>query len=463
MLILVLSAVAFLAGVAVGTLFQVLVPGVFFVGTVLAFFWRPREAAVCLAFLLGVGRVQLFWQQTPGLSAEEFFEGTGVLQTDWGQKDGEATWLVDTDRGVFLLRCSAYEEWRMGDRVRLKGTVEPVELAARDSYLYYLQRYRVVGVMDKPRMDLDVAGSVSVLGALARLSTVLSERLAALLPEPESSFAVGLLLGQRQDMDPHLQEAFQTVGLTHIVAISGSNIALVVALFFAMFGFLRFQWRLFWSGAGVVFFVLLVGPSAAVLRAGLMGILTLLGLAQGRRTQVYFALLWSAVLMVLWNPLVLVRDIGFQLSFAATLGILTFVPILDRVFPRFPLREELILTLSAQIMTLPFIVFYFERVSWITPVANLAVAPLIPFAMAFSALALVFGPPAAALAWTSLWLIEKIALLCAAMPGVQIEITVSPLLFSVSLLGLSVFLLFSYRSKWGRAFLRDSSGFFSKE
>jgi competence protein ComEC len=317
--------------------------------------------------------------------------------------------------------------------------------------------------MDSARAEILGPAPWNFLGVLSRLSQSLSARLQVLLPEPEASFAVGLLLGKRQNMDQDLQDAFQAVGLTHIVAISGSNIALVVILFFTLFSFLPFHRRLAFSAIGVVTFVLLVGPSAAVVRAGLMGVLSLVGLYSGRKSQAYFGLLWSAVLMVLWNPLVLTYDVGFQLSFASTFGILTLTPILEKVFPqRLWMRDELILTLAAQLMTLPFIIFYFGRISWITPLANLVVAPLIPLAMGSSALALLFGTPAAALAWTFLMLIEKVALLCAAIPGVQWELTVSPSLFIFCLVFSALSLLSFYKSKWARAFLRECEGLPSK-
>lgn len=465
MLIVVLSAVSFLLGVALATLTGWAVPGfIFFVGVGLLW-WRPQWGAVLIAFLLGFARLQLWQEQVPSADVlgKNVIEAT--LEEDWGKKDGKWNWLVSTDEGELLLETSAYLDLKYGETVELKGVVETTEALSQNvSYLHYLQRHRVWLVMENPRLTILAPPPISFLGSLAELSDRLTARLQVLLSEPEASFAVGLLLGKRQNMDADLQTAFQTVGLTHIVAISGSNIAMVVVCFFVLFSFLPFQKRLICSGVGVLCFVLLVGPSAAVLRAGLMGILSLVGLYTGRRSQAFFGLLWSAVLMVIVNPLVLTYDVGFQLSFASTLGILTLTPVLEPYIPeRIFMREALLLTLAAQLMTFPFIVFYFGRFSWITLPANLLVAPLIPLAMAASAAALIFGTPAAALAWTFLWLIEKIALFCAAVPGVQIELTASPLFFITMLISLAFSLLFFYKSKLDRAFLRGYGARLSKE
>lgn len=465
MIVVVLSAVSFLLGVVLATLTGWVISPFVLLGAVALLWFRPRWGAVLLAFLLGFARFELWQQRVLPPISKEPVTVVGTLDLDWGKKDGKWTWVVATEEGQLLLRTSAYQELEYGETVELKGLVmRSADFSDKDSYLHYLERYEVWRVMDGGFVKVLAPPKLSLWSALSWLSDRLTHRLQVLLPEPDSSLAVGLLLGKRQAMDAELQQAFQTVGLTHIVAISGSNIAMVVVAFFALFGFLPFRKRLVWSGVGVALFVLLVGPTAAVLRAGLMGILSLAGLYSGRKSQAFFGLLWSAVLMVLWNPLVLTYDVGFQLSFASTLGILTLTPVLQKIISsRCPAREAVTLTLAAQIMTFPFIVFHFGRFSWITLAANLLVAPLIPLAMIFSGLALVFGPPAAALASVFLLLIEKVAIVCAAIPGASVELSISAPVFVGLLLALAIFLLLFYKSKLARAFLRADVGVPSME
>ncbi|MEK7145620.1 MAG: ComEC/Rec2 family competence protein, partial [Patescibacteria group bacterium] len=230
--------------------------------------------------------------------------------------------------------------------------------------------------------------------------------------------------------------------------------------------FLNFKKRILFSSVGILIFVILVGASAAVLRAGLMGLLTLWGLYAGRKSQALFGLLWSALIMTLINPYTLVYDIGFQLSFAATLGILLFHPMLAGLFPdrkKFLwVREPLLLTLSAQITTTPFMLLYFGRFSLISPLANLLVAPLIPLAMLFSGLSLLFGETAAMAAWVYLKGVEMVALGFARIPFADFAWQISSAEFFASLFFLIAILIRFYKPTLLRSFGLDPGASFYK-
>lgn len=158
--------------------------------------------------------------------------------------------------------------------------------------------------------------------------------------------------------------------------------------------------------------------------------------------------------MVLWNPYILVYDVGFQLSFASTFGLLVFVPLLDERVPKFggALREGLLLTVAAQIATFPFMAFHFGRVSLISPVANVLAVPFLPFAMLFSALALVFGKTVALVAWFHLKAVELVALCLAKLPYIDVPVEMSQWGF-VAVMGLLLGVTFKfYKSTLVRAF-----------
>ncbi|MBT4056494.1 ComEC/Rec2 family competence protein, partial [Candidatus Peregrinibacteria bacterium] len=229
---------------------------------------------------------------------------------------------------------------------------------------------------------------------------VFENRLGRLFPEPYSSLMAGLLLGSRKGIPADLMEDFNKTGLTHIVAISGYNITLVIIVVFGLFGFLTRKVRVVMATIFVVVFVILVGASSAVVRAGIMGIISLFAVYFGRKGEIYVSILLAAFLMNLWNPKIAVIDIGFQLSFLATLGLVYVSPWLEKApgllgkilgkVPRFFLiRENFVLTLSAQVFTLPVILKSFGRISLLCPISNVFVLPFIPFAMIFGFLAVV--------------------------------------------------------------------------
>jgi competence protein ComEC len=134
--------------------------------------------------------------------------------------------------------------------------------------------------------------------------------------------------------------------------------------------------------------------SASVIRAAIMGGLVILSLYTGRKSNGLLSLLFSADLMLMFHPKMLFHDMSFQLSFLATLGLLLFVPIIERkalFLQKLPvvIREPLTVTLAAQILTTPLIAYRFGRLSLIAPLTNVLFLPLVPFLMFFAFIAMI--------------------------------------------------------------------------
>jgi len=452
-----LSALAFLSALSVAILTDFSPPGWAWFFVVFLLFKRPKVVVILLAILLGFWRVDFYESQaTEDVPVGEFvsLEGEVVEEVD-GRSDAQKI-TVQTEYGRVLAEISLYEKVRFGDRVKLSGILERPYEGKSSSYKNYLTRYEIWLVMDRCSVEVVEPADFSLRGSLYDLKNWAQNYINHLYFEPEASFVSGLLLGSRRGMPEDLTTAFQQVGLTHIVAISGYNISLVIAVIFSLFSFLSFKRRIVVSVTAVALFVFFVGASSAAVRAGLMGSLSMWGLYAGRRSQAFFAVLWSAVGMALWNPYIFVYDIGFQLSMASTLGLLTLVPILDSKIPKWErgtfFREAFLLTSSAQITTFPFMLFYFGRISMVSPLINVLVAPFIPLSMLFSFLSLVFGAPAVLLASFYLELIENSALLFSKLPFAQVPLSLDGLGFALCLGFLSVGIISFYKSILVRAF-----------
>lgn len=471
-----LSGLAFLSGITLGTLTSLNIPNeVFLLPLALLLFKKKALSVVLLVFLLGFFRVNLYEIQVLHTSLSEGSqEVEGVLASDPDRREGEQILLLETSQGKIQVHTSPYLHFQYGDFLKLKGKVEltsallePEEL----SYRHYLESKGIVALVYRAELVSHQTGESSFFRSLYAFKARLETYLFRLFPEPEASFADGLLLGSRRGIPEDLTSAFQKVGLYHIVAISGSNISLLIAVFFALFSFLSFKRRVMISVFCIFVFILLVGASSTVIRAGLMGSLTLWGLYFGRKSVALFALFWSLIFLVMWNPYMLLYDIGFQLSVASTFGLLTVQPILKErlgmIFNKLPewsvpLQEAFWLSLSAQITTLPFMAYYFGRLSWISPFVNVLATPFIPLAMFFSALTLLC-PLGFPFAWASLFFIEKIALWSAQIPWVEFNVPFSLNAFLFALF-LEIFVLLQfYKSKWIRAFFRDRKGSLLKE
>jgi competence protein ComEC len=234
------------------------------------------------------------------------------------------------------------------------------------------------------------------LVGLAHWRLWLTARIARLLPPDEATLLTGILYGD-QDLSPSLRDLFRRAGLTHLVAVSGSNVTIVVNLLFPLALALGLRRRkAFWIvSVGLVVFVGFVGFSASVLRAALMGWLVLVARELGRIAWTDHLLLVAAAFLTLTNPWLLAFDPGFALSFLATWGLLVWSPIFSRALTRIPktggMREAASTTCAATIMTIPYVAWAFGQMSLAGLLTNMFALPLVPWIMMWGALAAAWG------------------------------------------------------------------------
>ena len=285
---------------------------------------------------------------------------------------------------------------RSGDRLRIRTSVELPEDFDGFAYREYLAR-QGVGAIGRPRFAEVVELATGPVALLAGSRRLLLDGLNAIVPEPEAALGAGILLGVRASIAPEINDAFATAGLTHVVAISGWNIAIVAALVAAMARPLDRRPGGRWTTAIVAAstvggYVVLTGASPSVVRAALMAGAMLVARLGGSRAHAASALALAALVMLLVAPSVL-WDVGFQLSLLATGGLIWFGARIERRLPGWPgwVREPVALTLAAQLTTLPVILVNFERLSLVAPIANVLVVPFVPIAMLFSAIASLVG------------------------------------------------------------------------
>jgi competence protein ComEC len=196
------------------------------------------------------------------------------------------------------------------------------------------------------------------------------------------ALARALLLGDARALPVEQREAMRRVGLAHLVAVSGLNVGMVAALLLALLLRAPRPVRLLGALAGVCLYALLVGPLPSLLRAVLMAAAVAGALLLRRLPQACNGLAAACLLMVLLDPS-WVRDLGFQLSVAATAGLLAFVrPLARQLAGARWLATPLAVTLAAQLATLPWAIAAFGRVSAVAPLANLLAVPWAAVALA---------------------------------------------------------------------------------
>ena len=216
------------------------------------------------------------------------------------------------------------------------------------------------------------------------------------LPEPHASLLNGIVFGIKLKTTKEFYQQLKMVGLLHIVVLSGMNITLLAGVISSIFSFMSKKLTILITILSIIIFVIFVGAQAPIVRAGIMGILTLVALGLGKKTSALYLLFFSFVLSLLFKPYWL-KSISFQLSYSATLGIILFGRVKitriknlkDKVY--FQIMRELKPSLSAQIFSAPLIFIYFKQISLISPIANLLVGPVIAPVMVFGFLTAFLG------------------------------------------------------------------------
>ncbi|MBD3330994.1 hypothetical protein GF354_05735 [Candidatus Peregrinibacteria bacterium] len=290
--------------------------------------------------------------------------------------------------GLLLVNGERYPVYKFGHCLNLQGEILIPHMIDTFNYGGYLSRFNIFAVMYFAEIrKVSGENGNKLMKFLFELKSVFEGQLEKLYLEPENSFMAGLLLGSRRGIPDHLMENFNITGLTHIIAISGYNITIIIVIIGNIFSFLSRKIRIIVSSIFIILFVILVGANAAVVRAGIMGVIGLLALWSGRNYLAPLALLWACFFMNFWNPRILLYDVGFQLSVLATGGLIFVSPRIEKYFTFLPkfleIRESILMTLSAQILALPIILMNFGRLSLISPIANLFVLPMLPFTMFF--------------------------------------------------------------------------------
>ena len=234
------------------------------------------------------------------------------------------------------------------------------------------------------------------------------------IPEPEASLGVGYLVGQKRGLPDDLTEALMIVGLTHIVVASGYNLTILVRLARRLFEKVSRYMALAASSTLVLAFMFVAGFSPSMTRAGLVAGLSLVVWFYGRNIHPVVLLFFAAAISILIEPSYIWGDVGWLLSFGSFAGVLILAPLLQSYFfgearPSI-LRQVVGETLSAQLATLPLIMFIFGTVSYVAIIANVLVLPLIPLAMLLvflcGILSFIFMPLAALVAIPTTWLLQ---------------------------------------------------------
>src|SRR3989339_713482 len=406
---------SFLLGVFLASILQLqsgllyLYLSLFILTSILVYFWRNRMVVFfvfcVLCFVVGLARYVFAFPTTPLQEGEQTF--TGIVSSEPDVRVDGVNYRICILQSEIcnLVKSGLYPRYNYGDELQVTCKLK------KPDGMYYARQGTFLSC-ERPDINRIGSGKGNFLMAkILALKHIVAERVNRLWHEPQASFMAGLLYGYRGGVG-ELNDLFNRTGVTHIEAISGFNIRIIAMILCTICVQLYIPRKKAFClvSTGIVLFVIFTGAGASVVRAGIMGLIVLLAKQVGRMSQAGRVLVFTAVLMCLQNPLVLVWDAGFQLSFVATLGLVYISPIVEKrlswLSTKFGLRESASSTLSAIFATLPLILYQFGRLSIVAPIVNILILWIIPYIMLAGFLAVIgsfiFYPLGKLISWLAL-------------------------------------------------------------
>lgn len=325
------------------------------------------------------------------------FEGVVIKNPERGNQQKLTMELRPPYFGRVLVKLKNYPSFNYGDLIKFEGVVQKPE---DGSYANYLAKEGIFGIIDYPKTEfISSEHGSKIKSSLFSLKEKTISVFQKVLPSENAAFLAGITLGERAEFSKKFKEAMSKSGTTHLVALSGYNITILVLAVAYVLSFFASRHLVFWLTLLIITgFVAMTGAEASVVRAAIMGGIVLLAKRANRLYSFRNAIVIAAFLMILDNPMVLSFDAGFQLSFMALLGIVYLQPAIQK-FLKISVenesilgwKENLLTTLSAQLAVLPLLVLYFGNFSIISLLSNILILSVVPLTMALGFILGFFG------------------------------------------------------------------------
>ena len=343
----------------------------------------------CLSFYLGIQRLeQSYISENNYYNQQTNFQGVVTKEPDIRQSNTKLTIKSDQFKGLVLVNTSHYPEYNYGDLLNITCYIKKPEPVEDFSYDKYLARYNIYSICSRPYIQLIDQNQGNIfLASIYKFKNYLKARIEKIWVLPTSSFMAGILLGLKKELPEKIAQYFKDTGTIHILVISGLHVLIISSLISASLKHLYIPRpkKIYFMALILFSFVILTGAAPSVTRATFMALVVLLAEKVGRPKQTFNVLILVATIMLIINPKILIFDMGFQLSFLATIGLVYLSDKVEKILFFIPkllgTRSLLAASLSAIILTNPLILVQFQKFSTIAPLANLIIVPFIPIIM----------------------------------------------------------------------------------
>ncbi len=299
--------------------------------------------------------------------------------------------------GNLLVTTDLYPEFNYGDEIIFECELKRPEKIENFSYDKYLMKQNIYSICSSRNIELVSQNNGNkIITQIFNLRKNLFEHSDSIWPEPYSSFINGLLFG-KNIVSEQIKNDFKRIGVSHIIVVSGMHVSIisVVCLNLLISAGINRKKSFLIICFIVIGFVFLSGLGASTIRAAIMAIILMFSQNLGKIMKNSLLLSYSTVVIALINPYTIFYDVGFQLSFFATYGLMYISPLIEKYFEflpeQFEIRSSLTSSISAIISTTPILVYQFKQLSVVSPISNLLILPLISINMLVSFIAVVIS------------------------------------------------------------------------
>lgn len=356
--------------------------------------WSYKKLVVigfCILFaVLGIWRHQTVDIESQIVNynyTEQTITLIGLVSSEPDLRERAQRLTIKTDeKDKVLITTWRYPEYQYGDKLKITGKLESPPIFEDFNYRDYLRKDGIYSQMSWPEIEVIGSGHGNLIyKILFSFKDKFKTTARSFISSPQEGILEALVFGDEENIPQEWKDKLNFTGTRHITAVSGMNITIIASLLLS-FALAIGLWRgqaFYLSVFLLMLYILMIGAPSSAVRAGFMAGLFLLAQYWGRMSGAQRAVIFAASFMLFLNPLLLKLDIGFQLSFLAILGIIYLQPTLVDWFRKvpnhkfFPLRTTLSTTFSAQVFTLPILIYNFGYIPLISPLTNILIVPFL--------------------------------------------------------------------------------------
>jgi competence protein ComEC len=305
----------------------------------------------------------------------------------------------NTKKGRIQVEFKSYQKFKFGEIVKIDCFLETPENFEGFDYVNYLKKENIYSLCKNAKIEKTNRESknigIIIKGKIINFKNTIKYKIKDNYDYPYNAFITALILGDKSLMPDSFNNLFRRAGISHIIVVSGYHVALFLGIISSILSKLNLNKKksFFVILFFLIFFSIMTGLSASVIRASIMNIFSQMAILFGRKKSPIITLTATATIMIFLNTKILTNDLGFQLSFLSTIAIYYLVPVFQKLFKKLPdflgFKEAFIVSLSCYLLTFPCVFLSFKSFSVVSILTNILISPFLSLAFVLSLISII--------------------------------------------------------------------------